>query len=126
MLNSFYFILGRDVGCTLRNKLTNVLGLDCKGAAILEINERTNDKDRQYPKVGTDQLYNERIKNGIVRGRSRIICFSSCAKKKKKKKKKKKYSRHIFDSQSGNQKHNIFRPKLHLLLSQCPDFKVIS
>ena len=71
-------------GCTLRNKLTNVLGLDCKGAAILEINERTNDKDRQYLKVGTDQLYNERIKNGIVRGRSRIICFSSCAKKKKK------------------------------------------
>ena len=35
---------------------TNVLGLACKGAAILEINE-----DQQYPKTGTNKLCKEPI-----------------------------------------------------------------
>ena len=52
VLNSFYFILSRNVAarfeinCTnvaarFQINCTNVLGLTCKGAAILEINRRT-------------------------------------------------------------------------------------
>ena len=40
MLNSFYFILGRDVAARFEISCTNVLGLACKGAAILEKNEQ--------------------------------------------------------------------------------------
>ena len=40
MLNSFYFILGRDVATRFKLNCTNVLGLACKGAAILEINKQ--------------------------------------------------------------------------------------
>ena len=38
MPNNFYFILGRDVAARFEMICTNVLGLACKGAAILEIN----------------------------------------------------------------------------------------
>ena len=41
MLNGFYFILGRDVAAHFEVNCTNVLGLACKGAAILEINKGT-------------------------------------------------------------------------------------
>ena len=41
MLNSFYFILGRDVAARFEKICPNVLALACKGAAILEINKGT-------------------------------------------------------------------------------------
>ena len=41
MLNSFNFILGKNVAARFEINCTNVLGLACKGAAILEINKRT-------------------------------------------------------------------------------------
>ena len=41
MLSGFYFILGRDVAARFEINCTNVLGLACKGAAILELNKPT-------------------------------------------------------------------------------------
>ena len=41
MLNSFYRILGLDVAACFEINCTNVLGLACKGAAILEMNKPT-------------------------------------------------------------------------------------
>ena len=41
MFNGIYFILGRDVAAHFEINCTYVLGLACKGAAILEINKRT-------------------------------------------------------------------------------------
>ena len=41
MLNSFYRILGLDVAARFEINCTNVLGLACKGAAILEMNKPT-------------------------------------------------------------------------------------
>ena len=40
MLISFYFILGQDVAAGFNINCTHVLGLACKGAAILEINKQ--------------------------------------------------------------------------------------
>ena len=54
--NSFSFISGRDVAARFKINCTNVLGLACKGAAILEINKWTMKTDQQYPKIGTDKL----------------------------------------------------------------------
>ena len=45
MLNSFYFIKGSDVAAHLEISCTNVLGLSCKGAAILEINKQKMKND---------------------------------------------------------------------------------
>ena len=40
MLNSFYFTFGRDVAARFEINCTNVLGLACMSAPILEINKR--------------------------------------------------------------------------------------
>ena len=58
-----------------------VLGLACKGAAILEINKRTMKTDNIRKLVQTN--YVMYIKTGIVRGRSQIFfffCVCVCAK----------------------------------------------
>ena len=39
MLNSYFLISGRDLAAHFEINCTNVLGLACKGAAILGINK---------------------------------------------------------------------------------------
>ena len=58
MLNSFYFILGRDVAAPFEIICTNVLGLACKGAAILEINKRMMKTDNIQKLVQTNYVTN--------------------------------------------------------------------
>ena len=60
MLNGFYFILGRDVAAHFEVNCTNVLGLACKGAAILEINKGMM-KTENIRKLVWTILYNESI-----------------------------------------------------------------
>ena len=56
--NSFYFILGRDVAACFEINCTNVLGLACKGAAILEINKRTMKTENIRKLVRTNYIMN--------------------------------------------------------------------
>ena len=58
MLNSFYFILGQDVAACFEIICTNVLGLACKSAAILEINKRTMKTDNIRKLVRTNYITN--------------------------------------------------------------------
>ena len=58
MLNSFYFILGRDVTARFEINCTNMLGLACKGAAILEINKRTMKPDNIRKLILTNYVTN--------------------------------------------------------------------
>ena len=59
MLNSFYFMLGRDVAARFEINCTNVLGLACKGAAaILEINKRTMKTDNIRKLVWANNITN--------------------------------------------------------------------
>ena len=54
MLNSFYFILGQDLAARFKINCTNVLGLACMGAAILEINKRMMKTDNIRKLVWTN------------------------------------------------------------------------
>ena len=58
MLNSFYFILGRDVAARFEIICTNVLGLACNGAAILEMNKRTMKTENIQKLVLTNYITN--------------------------------------------------------------------
>ena len=58
VLTSFYFILGRDVAARFKINCTNMLGLACKGAAILEINKRTMKTDNIRKLVWTNHVTN--------------------------------------------------------------------
>ena len=55
MLNSFYFILGRDVAARFEINCTNVLVLACKGA---EINKQTMKTDNIRKSVRTNYVTN--------------------------------------------------------------------
>ena len=79
MLNSFYFILGRDVAARFEIN-TNGLGLACKGTAMLEINKRTMKTDNIRKLVWTNYVANV-YKNQDCPG-SVTFVFSSCAKEK--------------------------------------------
>ena len=100
MLNSFYCILGRDVAARFEIICTNVLGLACYGAAILEMNKRTMKTDNIRKLVLTNYITNV-YKNQDCPGSVADFFFTLCAIKKLQ-------LAHFFDSRSGNRKHNIF------------------
>ena len=62
MLKGFYFIFGRDVIAYFKIDCTNVLSLDCKGAAILEIDKLTM-KTKNIQKSVRTNLCNNLYKN---------------------------------------------------------------
>ena len=108
MLNSFYFILGRDVAARFEIICTNVLGLACKSAAILGINKLTmkTDNIRKFVRKNyvTTVYKNWDCPRSVADFFLRVL---------------KKYSWRIFLTvmQSGNRKHNMFffRPNNHLI-----------
>ena len=58
MLNSVYHILGLDVAARFEINCTNVLGLACKGAAILEMNKPTIKTDNTRKLIRTNCVKN--------------------------------------------------------------------
>ena len=94
MLNSFYFIKGRDVAAHLEISCTNVLGLSCKGAAILEINKRRMKNDNIRKIVLTNYVTNVHKKQDCLGLVSDYFFFFVC--------------KNNLNSRPGNWKHNIF------------------
>ena len=72
------FIFARDVAACFEINCINVLGLACKGEAILEINKQTMKISKnQYINIYITNVYKNRDCTGSVVD----FFFSSCAKK---------------------------------------------
>ena len=91
-----------------------MLGLACKGAAILEINKRTMKTNNIRKLVRTNYVTNVYINRDCLESVEDYFFFFVC---KKKKKKKKIQFGAFFVSRSGNREHNIFSGLSSLLLT---------